>query len=133
MNHLFKKKLFFSLCLISVLSACGKEARWEATSPAGAENLISSAGGNAYRTSAAISYQTSSGNSALLPAGTNVTILETRKDPEVGDLVHLGVDSDDAKLPSEIWLKAKEIEAAGLEALQETDLNGDAEIGRAHV
>lgn len=60
-------------------------------------------------------------SNSVLPRGTEVTVLETQEDPLLGTLLHLGVDSDDESLPTDVWVSARDAEAAGLEIAPEGD------------
>ncbi len=58
---------------------------------------------------------------AVLPRGTGVTILETKQDERLGSLVHLGVDSDDPSLPSDVWVKMSDSTLAGFAKVPEAE------------
>ncbi len=108
-----------TLVLLFTLTACGKPAQNSASSaPAAAsakspESLPENGTGNNY----VIGNTLQVGNRAL-PAGTNVTLLETKE-----GYVHLGIDSNDSSMPAEAWVKASDVVAARLERVAESDVD----------
>lgn len=109
----------FALSIVALaLTACGKGPSpapdGSSAAPAAAQSsaaLPESGTGNNYQTASVVK---AFGSNEEIPAGTQVTVLETR-----GEFAHLGIDSDDERLPTEAWVKLAD---AKLEKLGESDL-----------
>lgn len=60
-----------------------------------------------------------SGQSAEINAESMITVLGQKVDQQGNPLVHIGVDTDVVNAPSDLWIRASELETAGLEALDQ--------------
>lgn len=50
-----------------------------------------------------------------LPAGAEIAILETREDPAAGQLVRVGIDSEEGSgLPTDVWVRSSDLPPAAL-------------------
>jgi hypothetical protein len=121
MNLNINKSYFVTAALLLALTACGK-AGSDAPGAANSASagLATNGTGNNYVTGSLIKYVGADGAEGNLPAGTSVTMLETKD-----GYLHLGVDSDDASLPSEVWVKLDDASRAQFLAQAESDLADD--------
>lgn len=62
------------------------------------------------------------GRSVEITRDSMITILGQQTDVRGDILIHLGVDSNDLQIPSELWIRATELENVSLEKIEE---NGD--------
>ncbi len=59
--------------------------------------------------------ETRSGSRYLLPTGLEIALLEQRLDPELGLLMHIGIDvAENAALPSDLWVPAADLPVESL-------------------
>lgn len=125
------KSYVISAALLLALSACGKagsdaaaNASAQAQPAAASAALATNGTGNNYVTASTLKFVDASGAAGNLPAGTSVTMLETKN-----GYVHLGVDSDDASLPADVWVKLDDAAASRFVAQPERDLTeGDDSV-----
>lgn len=61
-----------------------------------------------------------------VPAGTTVSVLESKMDKENGLMVRLGMDvNEDSNLPSDIWVKSTEFPEDSLKLVEDGDYEND--------
>jgi hypothetical protein len=109
------KNYLILLAIAVSLSACGQPQKSAQPAAASAPVAAVAPSGN-YVTANNLQLPQGEGvaSPVLLPKGTAVTVLETREDPQQGSMVRLGIDTDDANLPSEVWMKQEDALRAGL-------------------
>lgn len=67
------------------------------------------------------------GQIVKLSKGSEITVIETDNDPNLGDLIRIGVDSDDDSStgPNDFWVRASDLMKAGLEQSEMMTNNED--------
>jgi hypothetical protein len=132
MSHFNKhtSSLLVTLTIL-VLTGCGRATDDQSKSEvASATAIAQTKQDNNYVTGAEMRIVSAEqdGSARVLPRGSNVTILETKKDEKLGTLVHLGVDSDDESMPSEVWVSMSDAAKAGFEKLPESDVSDEDQV-----
>lgn len=140
MSFRFFEAASLGLCL-SLLSACGTSVNKD---PVGAsaqvQEEVTSAGFSVEKNVAVSAVAAPEGVSdegklvstsdkiVNLPKGTELSVLETRYDAKLGELMHLGIDSDDESLPADMWVKATpELKAALAQNIMPTEITNSDE------
>ena len=61
-----------------------------------------------------------------LPVGAEIAILELKSDPLLGDLIRLGLDTEESSgVPSDIWIRTSDLPLAGLVPYAPADSSQD--------
>jgi hypothetical protein len=80
----------------------------------------------------------------ILKKSSDITVLEVDSDPQLGDVVRIGVDSDDSSEQADVWVRANDLLHVGLEPsdistnsedpiLNEQDIDGSSILSEADL